>query len=974
MSTRMITRGLGPAVIVVLLATRLSAAQGVATLRGQVTDQMGAAVSAAKVLLVDADGKEKSVGTDGHGMYRFENVRQGVYTVRVVQEGFAIPERTDLVIAEGQMRTLDFKLRAMAASQKMTVNVQESLSVDQSSNKGATVIKGQDLDALPDDQDELRAALYALAGPEANLGTGLDVYLDGFATFENLPSDKRSIREIVINHNPFSAEYDRLGLVRLEISTRPGTGKFHGGADFNFSDSSLNSRNPYADNRPPYQRRIYAGSFSGPLLPDKISTFFSVNRREVDESAVVNATVLDANLNPTQIRQAIITPETFLILNPRFDFQLNKTNTMSARYTYNSNNLQNQGIGVLVLPSASYTGAQTIHTLQVSETSTLSPRTVNEAGVQYVWYERSEIENDSSPGLDVLDAFNGGGAQVGHTRYKQSFWELRDYSTMTSGRHTFKFGARLRGADVMEVAPSDFGGTYLFSGGSIPELDSQNQPVLGSDGRSVLISATSLDVYRRTLLLQRAGLTATQIRALGGGPTQLTISAGNPAATVKQIDFGSFIQDDWRLRPNFTLSMGLRYQNQTNIHNNLNFAPRLAFAWTPWAKSGDQPGTVIRGGFGIFYDLVRTDLALQVNHFNGVNEKQFIITDPRVLALFPNVPSNATIGSLALPETTWRLDPGMTAPYFLQSSISVEQSLPHKVILTVSYLNLRGEHLLRSRNTTAPPPATITSGAAGSSRISPADLPQPGTNGLNNNYQYESTGVYRQNLLVVNASIRPSRKLTLSAGYGFGYVNSDTDAFVTFPANSFDLRADYGRAFNDLRHRFNLAGTVNVGWGISLNPFVLVHSGAPFNITTGVDNNGDSLFTDRPAFATNLARPSVRVTPFGNFDIEPIPGQRIIPRNFGQSPGYFSVNLRVAKTFTLGAESKNPQANGKGGTRQYKFSVGVYAANLLNRTNPGTPIGDLSSPLFGTSNYLLQHTQVSQSANRTLSLLMTFNF
>jgi hypothetical protein len=234
-----------------------------------------------------------------------------------------------------------------------------------------------------------------------------------------------------------------------------------------------------------------------------------------------------------------------------------------------------------------------------------------------------------------------------------------------------------------------------------------------------------------------------------------------------------------------------------------------------------------------------------------------------------------------------------------------------------------------------------------------------------------------------NANIRPSAKVSLFANYAFGKAYSNTDGAGTFPADSYNFGNEYRRASYDVRHRFTMAGTINTWWGISLNPLVVASTGAPFNITSGIDSNGDSLFTDRPAFATDLNKASVKITPFGAFDLLPGPGDKVIPRNFGQGPGYFVVNMGLSKTFGLGHEAKAPQANAQGTpggrpeNRPYKLTFSTYAVNVFNRTNRGTPIGNLTSPLFGTANSLNNFRfgiAGNNAYNRAINLQVAFNF
>ena len=720
----------------------------------------------------------------------------------------------------------------------------------------------------------------------------------------------------------------------------------------------MNARNPYASNRPPYQRRIYDGNFNGPLSK-RASFFAGFSHREVDDTAVVNATALDSSLQPVQISEAIVTPRRTTFISPRFDFQLNKANILSTRYHFNSNNFENQGIGGFSLESRGFRYEDQLHLLQVINTTVINPRVANEAAFQYIWYGIQQTTNDPSSGLIVLDSFSGGGSQIGEYVFDRNEGELRDYMTMSLGRHNLKFGARLRWARINDIAPANFGGTFTFTGGAGPALDANNQIIPGT-----LIDLSSLERYRRTLLFQQLGLSPAAIRVRGGGASQLTIANGGAFAEVRQWDLAPFIQDDWKLRPDFTLSLGLRYQLQTNIDSNLLLAPRLSFAWTPWARGTGTPKTVIRGGAGVFYDLIRTNITLQANRFNGSNQTQYVVDDPVLLNLFPDVPSDAALAALNQPQTIWNKEAGLTQPYYLQSSISVERSLPRNVTLSLSYVNTRGLHQLRARNINAP--------------VFLNQHPFP-TN--DNIYQYETSGVYKQQLFVVATTMRLNPRFSLNANYTLGKGDGDTDGPGSFPAESYNLATEFGRASTDIRHRFTLAGNVETRWGLSFAPLIVAMSGAPFNIITGADRNNDSIFADRPAFATDLSRASVVQTPFGAFDLVPLPGGTIIPRNFANGPSYFSVNLRVQKVINFGPRPKPAAAGPARGNEAppYRLTFSVAIANLLNHTNPGSPIGNLTSPLFGLSNSLAQFTPLgtggsAATSNRSLALRAQFSF
>lgn len=968
--------------VLILLPASTALAQRGTTLQGQVTDQMGAVIVGASVTVTDQTGKHQMTQSDDRGAYRFNGLVPGVYSLKAAQSGFATYDQSGLNLKSG-VTTFDVKMSITIETQRVTVDDMRSLNADPSSNKSARVISNKELNALSDDPDELAAELNALAGPAAG-PSGTQVFVDGFTAGPVLP-DKQSIREIVINQNPFSAEYERIGFGNIQIFTKPGAGKLHGGAGFTFSDAVFNARNPYALNRPPYQRRIIESQLNGPLSK-KASFFMGFGRRDIEDTAVIDATTLTPSLTPIRINLAVVTPKTFMSIGPRLDFLLNKNNTLSFRYNYNSTDLHKQGIGGFSLPSRAFDYADRLHTLQLIEMSILNPRMVNELGFQYLWYDITQKSADPSPGLIVLDSFSGGGSQIGNYSFTRGEGELRNYTTLTTRAHTLKFGARLRWAHISDIAPTNFGGTFTFVGGTAPQLDASNNVVIGPGGQPVLIDINSLERYRRTLLFQQLGFSGANIRAMGGGAAQLTMAGGNPFAEVRQWDVGPFIQDDWRMRPDFTLSAGLRYQYQTNLQSPMLFAPRLSFAWTPWFTTKGQPKTVIRGGAGVFYDLIRTSITLQANRFDGNTEQQFIVNDPILLNLFPAIPSSNALAALSQPQTIWQKVSDLTEPYYIQSSVSIERALPRNTTLSISYVDTRGLHQLRSRNLNAPAPGTGF---------------RPYGNALNV-YDYETSGSYRQHLLVVNAQLRPNAKLNLNVNYAFGKASGDTDGAGSFPANSYNLTTEYGRSTFDVRHRLTLTGAIDTRWGISLFPLIIASTGTPFNITTGSDNNADSLFTDRPAFATVPGTASVKSTPFGVFNLAPLPGAQIIPRNYGDGPGYFSVNLRVAKTFGFGGESKaktqaanvagkSPASAGAKGVaagsphsgrpedKPYKLTVSMFVSNLFNRTNQGQPIGNLTSPQFGVPNSLSPISQFGFGAsaaqsNRSISLRAQFNF
>jgi hypothetical protein len=263
---------------------------------------------------------------------------------------------------------------------------------------------------------------------------------------------KESIREVRINQNPFNAENNNIGFGQIEIFTKPGADKLRASSFFNFSDESLNTRNPFAPRRAPFQVRYFGGSVSGPITKGKSSFFLDVQRRVTDDNAIINAQVLNSNLIPSPFNVALLVPNRFFSFSPRFDYQLNPTNTLVLRYSYSNTKADNVGASDFSLPERAFSRSNTTQTLQVTETAILSPAMMNETRFQYIRTRGQQDGNNVIPTIVVQDAFIAGGSQVGLAHNNEDRWELQNYSTWTRGNHILRFGARLRGVKITDFS------------------------------------------------------------------------------------------------------------------------------------------------------------------------------------------------------------------------------------------------------------------------------------------------------------------------------------------------------------------------------------------------------------------------------------------------------------------------------------------------------------------------------------------
>ena len=775
------------------------AAQGRATLRGSVNDETGAVIVGATVTLTDAGGAPKTVTSGADGGFVFTGLTPGKYTINAQAGGFSASEAVEVDVTVARRDPMAITLKVAEIESEVSVAADTPINTDAASNANQTVISGKDLEALPDDPDELAAALQALAGPSMGPGGG-QIFIDGFSG-ANMPP-KESIREIRINQNPFAAENDQPS-GRVDILTRPGTDKFRGGVNANFTDESLNSRNPFAvssSKRAPFQIRQYGGNFSGPLIKNKASFFFDFNRNEEDDNDLVRATILDLNdpdFSPTEFGIAVLSPRRRTSVGGRVEYAINARNTLIGRYNFNRNRSINNGVGGFSLPERAYDSVNTNQNIQLTETAVLSATTINETRFQYARNRGESLGNNTIATLNVSGAFGGcvsgldGCSSVGHAMNVRSSWELNNFTQIQMGMHTAKFGGRVRHVNIEDISPSNFGGAWSFTGGFGPEFDAANNPIAGTNRL-----LTSIERYQRTTLLRSQGLTPQQqaycgvgatlaqcIRTLGGGASQFGINTGNPLATVSQTDLGVYLQDDWRIRPNFTLSYGLRYEYQTNADSKFNLAPRVGFAWSPGggANSTRPPQMVIRGGLGIFYNRFSEGQTLTTNRFNGANQLQFAVPEaifrnpdgtPRpptaaeqaanpalsVLNTYPAVPTDAQL-ALFPPQqqTIYRVADGLQAPQLYLMGLQMERQLPKNITMFVGAYHMRMIHGIRLRDINAPIPPTF------------ATRPNPA---LGEIYQYESSGNFRMSQMFVGFNTRLNPRISLNGNYSLAKASA----------------------------------------------------------------------------------------------------------------------------------------------------------------------------------------------------------
>ncbi|MFN0122295.1 MAG: carboxypeptidase regulatory-like domain-containing protein [Blastocatellia bacterium] len=993
-------------VLVGLLCWTVTPAQE-STLRGQVLDVLGAIVPGATVKVTGtsgaAVGKEKNGVSNALGEFAISGLVPGTYTIAVDFTGFQpfFQENVKLPMAS------PLKVSLTVAEMQITTDVAADAAVvgiDPDQNQNATVLSGEFIATLPDNEDEMREYLQALAGPGAGAASGgqggAQIQVNGF-TPNRLPP-REAIQQIRINQNPFSAEFSQPGFGRIEIVTKPGYDSWRGSFSTSFRNSALDARNAFALVKPDFSRERYDFNIGGPVLKKKLSTFFSFEKSNQRGGNNVNAITLAGPFFAN-----VLIPSSSTNFNARADYALNAKNFLNVVYDLGRSETKNQefggslfggggrgfggggfggggfggggfgggGGGNFTLPERGSDSKRNSQGLRLTNTTILNTRLINEARFRMDVDNSDQVARTQGPAINVLDAFNGGGSTCCPNESRTVSSEFQDYLTFSYKKHSMKGGVQVQYVRNNDFSASNFNGTFTFP---------------------------SLDYYRAVINGDPVGSIA------GRGTFQFTINRGNPRLKYSQTETSLFFQDDYRLSSKMTLSLGFREEFQSTLVDKLNLSPRIGLAWQPFKK------TTVRAGAGLFYSRLADRTYEQTLRYNGILQESIRIDNPR----WPNpcgadptrplinpadcIANSVSAGSSS--NTIRRiLDPNLKAPYTISGNVSVERELWGGLVGSFTYQMSKGVHQFRLRNINAPLPGTVT--ALNRRGVRPDAA-------VGDLYQIEATANSIYHGLQFRIDRRMGRKFNIFSNYSLNFARNNSDGSGSLPNDSYNLAAEWGPSSFNARHSIFFGGRITIPGSISFSPFINYSSGRPYNFTLGQDVNGDSGFNDRPtgltrnadltpnfyplitSCRTSGATPGSCTQTYGAYLAGAFPnGIRAI------GPSSFNVNMNVSRSFGFvkrEASSQNGQGGGGreggmrgggfggpggmrgggpggpggfgGGNADYRFSLQVYSqvSNLFNKVNLNSYSGVLTSPYLAAAN--------SASLSRRLEMGLRFSF
>jgi hypothetical protein len=906
-----------------LLPAPLFAQSDTGVIDGRIFDESKAAVANANVTARNlATGFSRTVVTSELGTYRIEFLPPGRYEVTAERQGFGSYVAKDVVVQVSTSSTVDFTMKVASVSETVTVSSESPLVQTTRSDVGQVITsamveniplngrKFQDLSLLvpgtrqsnyyDPTKTEVGGVSYGgMTGRSVNITVDGGDNNDGVVRGLLQQFSADAIQEYKVTTGRYSAEFGRSTGGVVNVITKSGTNDLHGTAFLFARDDSLNAETFFekeeGTGKQPFQQQQTGGTVGGPIKRD-IAHFFGsyeYNRRQDYKTVSTSGALPDeegAQLAP--FRDHLITAKT--------DFRFNDANSMIVRYAREDNTRENDFIGGNVLRSGGALNTNVIDSVIGKATTVIGANMVNEALVLFQYFENNITANDNTnPSIAAPDFTFGANANTPQQTI-QKRWQFKDDLAFRKqgwgGDHDFKVGG--------ELVKSHFGGFF------IPTL-------YGSFNFVNSLPSNTIDAYLNAIA------------------DTFTGSAGTNAADDNWTSLGIYFQDDFRPTPRLTLNLGLRYEVQWGPYSNdfqtpvravlgdlgydntrendlNNLGPRLGFAYD---VRGDGR-TVVRGGYGIYYDEIFQNITLYERWTDVRTPLNFLTFSPSPWTpAFYAANREAIRGSFIDPTFAGQLvrltAPDLVQPWAHHFNVGGSHQFTPAVALDVDYVRTLGrDEIHRWRINTAQNLNT---------RLSPAGIFAPDLGQINvegNRGRLTYDGLY------FTGKIRIARTQVLTS-YAWTKGRNLANDFGTVPSDitNADWESDWGPTPNDVEHRFTFGGTSAVWKNLLISSAIQANTGKPFSALSG---------------ATGL-RAQVRA-------IDPATGQ-MYPRNSFRAGGYFSWDLRAAYDF--------PIADGR------SFEVLFEVFNLTDHVNYDRDSYqfNITSSAFGTPTAILNNSQ-----------------
>jgi carboxypeptidase family protein/TonB-dependent receptor-like protein len=925
--------------VVLLTAAPSVAAQATinfASVGGQVTDPQGAVVPGAQVTARQTGTNVTAeTTTDEEGRFRFPYLRVGPYEVVVHLQGFADATRV-LTLTVGS--AFDLPIALSIGTVDEAVNVQGEIPVlEAARSQIAGTIAQEEVKNLPMSGRNFLDLAYLVPGvtptnlgstqlfPETSavMGVGVSVnsqrnlsnnfIVDGLsanddaAALSGIAYGVDAVDQFQVVTSGGQAELGRALGGYVNVVTKSGTNAFRGDLYGYFRDDNFNSPNALSGTKLPMSQNQYGVSLGGPLVRNRTFFFSNFEQRKLDQTGLV--TILDGSVEAVNARLAAVGYQGPLIStgiypNPvnttnfiaKLDHQVKANDQLTIRYnTYDADSDNSRGAGALNAPSASSGLDNLDQTIAVGNTLTLSPRTVLESRAQYAHGDLKALPTDPiGPAVSIAGVASFGTSSGSpHARLNHMYQIINNLSHQ-SGAHALRAGVDFLYNDDTITYPRSVRGSYNFS--SLANF------LTGTYNNSGFSQTFATSVVEQT----------------------------NP-------NLGLFAQDEWKIGRDVTLNLGLRYDLQfletINTDTN-NVAPRVGFAWSP----SESRRSVVRGSAGLFFDRVplralANALLSAGNTTDPANLRQINVSLSPTQSgapVFPNILPSAVPSGTLVNLTT--MDKNLQNAYSRQASLEFEQQLGEQSMFTVGYQYVRGLNLLMSINQNVP--SCVAEGTSNGCRPNP---------NYANNSQYSASGESNYHGVHLTFVQRPQRWTNYRVSYTYSKsMNNVGEFFFSSPIDPFDVMKDWGRADDDQRHRLVVNGSINspmepaegfwehLSHGFLLSGLAQYYSSLPFNIISGV---------------TTIQGTTGR----------PIVDGEFIERNAGVGSDFFSLGIRVSRTFRVTsrfqiealAEGFNITDKMNVVTRNNNFGAGAYPTSPSPTFNQYTAVGDPRTFQFG---------------------------